>query len=354
MSSCRRPPAPRLDPGTKIYYQRIESILEEENERGRGSVYLKNVIDQVVTDGTRLVSCDKDGSKALEMLLRHQAADSHSLKKIMKALKPDFFKLCVNRCGSHVVQALLESTGCRICQFSTSLSADNSFDCELVVLFSELVGVVQEKLLDCMKHPYASHVLCSLLQVLGGVRLPEKLERSRYSLEFRTAKMANVKSTEATKVRNVPTEFEKLFERFFKDITKLEKLSDLMIHQNGSLVIQTLVRVVAKCQPAKVKKIIKKLVKLSGVLWSVENTDTIPDVFTDLVGSHLMEAVVQLAPEDLQQEIFDTCFRGRVVACALHPVANFPLQQLISTSSPGLVSFDWTTMQVVFALNPTM
>jgi len=340
MSSCRRPPAPRLDPGTKIYYQRIESILEEENDRGRASVYLKNVIDQVITDGTRLVSCDKDGSKALEMLLRHQAADSHSLKKIVKAVKQDFFKVCVNRCGSHVMQALLESVGNSICQSATSLSPDSSFDCELVSLFSELVGVVQEKLLDCMKHPYASHVLGSVLQVLGGVRLPEKLGRSRYSLDFRTAKMGNIKSAESTQVHVIPTQFESLFDQFFKSIVKLEDLKELMVHQNGSPVIQTLVRVLAKCQPVKVKRIIKKIVKLSGVIRkSGESTQVIPDVFTDLVGSHLMETVLQLAPEDLQQLIFDTCFSSHVVTCALHPVANFPLQQLISASSSQLVGY---------------
>ncbi len=46
---------------------------------------------------------------------------------------------------------------------------------------------------------------------------------------------------------------------------------------------------------------------------------------------------MELAPADLQQMIFDTCFKDQVVAFALHPVANFPLQQLISTASSELV-----------------
>ncbi len=79
MSGRRRPPPPRLDAGTKTYYQRIESLLEGGEDEGQEQMYLKNVVDQVVRDGARLVSSDKDGCRALELLLRHNAVDAVSL-----------------------------------------------------------------------------------------------------------------------------------------------------------------------------------------------------------------------------------------------------------------------------------
>ena len=335
--ACRRPPAPHLDPGTKIYYKRIESLFEGEEEGGQETIYLKNVIDQVITDGARLVSCDKDGSKAVELLLRHYTVNSHSLKKLMNAVKSDFFKLCVNRCGSHVMQALLQATGNCVCQ--SNWNASDSEHEELMSVFIELVGVIQQKVLDCIRHPYASHVLGSLLQVLGGVKLPEKLGRSRYSLEFRSAKMGGATKTEPpTCIPVLPKQFEKNLIRLSKSISKLKNLNEMMTHQNGSPVLQTLLRVLDKCQTRRAERLIKKMVRLSQVLESNKGV-SIPEVFTDLVGSHLMETLLQLSPVDLQRLIFDTCFRGRVMAFALHPVANFPLQLLISSASSDLVSF---------------
>ena len=56
----------------------------------------------------------------------------------------------------------------------------------------------------------------------------------------------------------------------------------------------------------------------------------LPAVFVDSVGSHLMECVIEVATPELRQHILDSCFRGRVMTFALHPVANYPLQHLIS------------------------
>ncbi len=335
MSARRRPPPPRLDAGTKTYYQRIERLLEGGEDEGQEQMYLKNVVDQVVRDGARLVSSDKDGCRALELLLRHNAVDSVSLVHLMEAIGVDFFKLCVNRCGSHVAQALLQAAGQRLWE---QLRVGSGPEGErLQSLFFEFVGVIQEKLLDCMKHPYASHVLGSLFQVLGGIKLPEKIGRSRYSLEFRSAKMGVVGKTTEASYAILPEKFGKYLNLLYKNISKLHNLGDFMSHQHGSPVLQCLLRVLAKRQPDKAEKLIKRFIKLTRILQGGEQRSAVPSVFTDLVGSHLMEIVVELAPADLQQMIFDTCFKDQVVAFALHPVANFPLQQLISTASSELV-----------------
>lgn len=338
MMSSRRPPPPRLDPGTKIYYKRIESVLEGEAEGGEGAIYLKNVVDQVVTDGARLVSCDKDGSKALELLLRHYTVNSHCLKKLMRAVRQDFFKLCVNRCGSHVMQALLHVAG-----HALSGHTDGGHDDELMELFMDFVSVIQEKLSDCIRHSYASHVLGGLLQVLGGIKLADKLERSRYSLEFRTAKMTSaVKVTVPMLTPVVPELFCKSLDKIAKKIGKLGDLEDLLTHQNACPVIQSVLCVLATRLPERANKLTKKIVKLSRVLQQDNDSamlSSLPKMFTDLVGSHLMETTLQLAPPHQKELIFERCLKGRVLAAALHPVANFPLRQLIGSADQDLVSY---------------
>ena len=64
----RRPAAPRLDEGAKNYYGRMEEALESGGD-GEGVLFLRKVVDQVISDGLRLVSCDKDGSKTVPPLL---------------------------------------------------------------------------------------------------------------------------------------------------------------------------------------------------------------------------------------------------------------------------------------------
>lgn len=320
----RRPPAPRLDEGAKSYYKRVESFLDVGGEEE--DVFLRNVVDQVISDGVRLVSCDKDGSRALELLLQHFSMDSESTKKLMSSVESDFFKLCVNRCGSHVIQALL-----RVAANHTS-----SGDDELLTLFLSLVSTVEEKVAEYIRHPYASHVLGGVIQNLGGVYLSERVGRSRYSQEFRKVKMVGAVTKKAsTQVETTPESFVSHLEKIARRVGKMNNLKELLTHQNGSPVLQCLLKVLSHRAPQRTEKLIKKLLKLSKVLGGEGD---LPDMFTDLVGSHLMETMIQVATPDLHQLIFSTCFKGHVMMAALHAVANFPLQHLIAKADPTLVS----------------
>lgn len=322
----RRPAAPRLDEGSKSYYKRVEGFLDGEEE-GDGDIFLKNVVDQVIVDGVRLVSCDKDGSRALERLLQHHSVDCHSIKKLMKAVEPDFFKICVNRCGSHVTQGLL--------RVGHTLLTEQPDDTRLLELFSSFTSTVLEKISDYIRHPYACHVLGAFVQDLGGVCLGDRVGRSRYSQEFRKAKMVGVDVKRASSI-TVPEWSLKSLDRIARKVCKMADLKELLIHQNASPVLQCLLRVLTLRLPERGEKLTKKILKLSSVLGAVGGV--LPGMFTDLVGSHLMEAMIETGSHDMLQLILSTCFKGRVMMSALHPVANYPLQHLITAIEPTLVS----------------
>ena len=48
------------------------------------------------------------------------------------------------------------------------------------------------------------------------------------------------------------------------------------------------------------------------------------------IGSHLIEQIVSAAPEDLYAEMLEKHFMPHLQLMALHPVANFVLQRIIT------------------------
>ncbi len=54
--------------------------------------------------------------------------------------------------------------------------------------------------------------------------------------------------------------------------------------------------------------------------------DALGTLLTDRAGSHLVEAALEAAPEELLQKLLTAAFRGRLPAMAAHPTANFAVQ----------------------------
>jgi hypothetical protein len=54
------------------------------------------------------------------------------------------------------------------------------------------------------------------------------------------------------------------------------------------------------------------------------------------VGSHLMETILTLMPSpEYYQSLYEKCFKGKMVEFSLDPVANYVVQQLLSTMPSG-------------------
>ena len=58
--------------------------------------------------------------------------------------------------------------------------------------------------------------------------------------------------------------------------------------------------------------------------------DSLFNLMTDRSGSHLMEAALSTAPGNLFSKLCTTCFKGKLVSLAQHPVGNFPVQAAIA------------------------
>ncbi len=331
----------RLKDGERSYYRRVEGILEggEEEE----DVFLRNVVDQVLSDGALRVCCDKKASRVLERMLHHPALKGEDVLRLAGALGESYHQLAVHRCGSHVAEALVKVA-------ASNLSEPSGLEAVLLSMCSTVRG----RLSELIVHPYGSHVVSCLMQALAGLELGEGASRSTYSRQFREAKMPQV--TGGGRRRNVaPRDSHlRLLDRFGKRVSKLAELAELLVHENASPVLQVLLRLLAQRCPPRGQKLIRRILRCPNVLLAPADEHSIPAMFTNVVGSHLMQCVIGLASPQLCQHIFDTCFKERAMTFALHPVANYPLQQLIASVRPEEVSAHGHTRTCSLVLPPSV
>lgn len=347
---------PRLEDGSKSYYKRVESFLDgqENAEGGDSRLFLENVVKQVISDDAVRVCCDKDGSRAIERLLQHHATDVTTVHALLEALATSCRELAINRCGSHVMEALVKAAASQLSQ--SQADSDDALQTSFEDGFMSMCIQVRDKVHEFIVQPYASHVLSSLVQVLGGVYFTDHASRSRSSKEFRKAKMAEDPIHQGLlridKVIQTPSTFLKQLDSIVKRICKIETFNELLTHQCACPVLQTVLRVLSQRIPDRANKLIRKITKYSMVFQKkggeVLPQSVLPSLFTDPVGSHLMECMIQVASSEVRQHIFDSCFKSRAMNFALHPVANYPLQQLISSVTPEQVGvFNISTISCV-------
>ena len=316
----------RLDDVEKKYYVRVEELSKNSEEFD--SNVCENVFDQIKSDGITRVFCDKGGSRVIERLLQDDVLDESCIKTLLDAVISNLSAVASDRCGSHSLEALIKAIG-----KSKSLSTEDSDDAILPSFLQ-----VCEDIVSCIGHfltqPYASHVVCAAVQVLSGVHIPDCLTRSRYSQEFRKAKMEDEKQGKIVKEpkMTVPEVFINLLNKLAKRVCKLDDFQRLLMDPCASPVLQVLLRACVKHLPRRGNKMVTAILKYVDVLSCVQDGDTLPQVFTSIVGSHLMGVVIELASADCHQLIWESCFRSRVLSFALHPVANYPLQQFMTVT----------------------
>ena len=327
----------RLGDAEKRYYGRIVDLLNDRDEQKEAdSTFTRNVLEQIQTDGVLRVFCDKDGSRAVERLLQVCECDASFLEDLLQPVVSDFRRVAENRCGSHSTEALLKAVGRQI-HGRTSGGDDKNLE----TLFLQVFDDLKSSLEDLLTHPYASHVVCTAVQVLSGVYVAERLTRSRYSREFRKAKLEeeNQPQTGAVVERcvSVPETFTRALNRLGRSICKLEKFPALLVDVQASPVLQVLLRVLTERLPKRGTKMVQRVVRSIEEGLTDCGGEELSEVFTCSIGSHLVGVLLELATADLHQWIWETCFQGKVLSFAVHPIANYPLQQFISVSDPAQV-----------------
>ena len=314
----------RLGDAEKRYYGRVADLLKDRDEEEEtDSTFNENVLRQIQSDGVVRVFCDKDGSRAVERLLQTSDCNVTFLRSLWEPIMADFDSVAKDRCGSHPMEALLKAVGRQL--------SGGSSDCEnLEMLFLQVFEDIKASLGGLLTHRYASHVVCAAVQVVSGVYVAERLTRSRYSQEFRKAKLEDrMQQTGAVLERSVAVTqmFMTTLNKLGRWVCKLENFHLLLVDVCASPVLQVLLRVLVERHPKRGNKMMRKVIE--SIEHSLAESDekdknVLPRVFTCTVGSHLIGVLLELAAADLHQWIWESCFKERVLTSALHPVATTP------------------------------
>ncbi|KAI8519931.1 Nucleolar protein 9 [Branchiostoma belcheri] len=306
----------RLDPQTLSYYRRVELQLkdgfEEEEEK---CLFLNNVFTQVEEE-IHLLACNQTVSRILENLL-HQASTSHLISIITRLQHNNFTSLCTDRFAGYVLQTIvclipghLGGTSRKDVTAQEKTTEKEEQD-SLRDLFLAVCQEMVEGVGRLVRDHYGSHVLRAVFETLSGVKLEQKMVRSRCPSDNRT----------------------EMLQQLTKAILNIDDFSGLVSHIAASPVLQALLTVLHKVDQGLCTQVCQQVME-SEVFTRTCAESELSGVCLALVHQHasyIVKTLLTVADNATYQNLFQLHFLWRLLQLSLHPVATFGLQQLLST-----------------------
>ncbi|KAA8541572.1 hypothetical protein F0562_022724 [Nyssa sinensis] len=330
----------QVDPETAKYFSEIANVVEgTEVDLEERSVICGNALEE--TRGKEIeLATDYIISHTLQTLL--EGCDVHHLCGFMRSCAKDFPCIAMDRSGSHVAETALKS-------FALHLQDD-----ETQSLIEETLSMICQEIVvnpvDVMCNCYGSHVLRSLLCLCKGVALD--------SSEFHTTKSSTVL---AERLNFRPSRLDEnnsqQLQQGFPDLLKFltsemlncagKDIVTLQVNQYSSLVLQTALKLLAGHE-LELLHIIPVLIgcnmenAVEGNYIEVTAMRNLFSVMKETAFSHLMEVILEVAPETLYNELFTKVFRNSLFEMSSHHCGNFVVQALLSHARDrGHMEFIW-------------
>ncbi|KAI9203888.1 armadillo-type protein [Polychytrium aggregatum] len=322
------------------YFNHVEKMLQseemEDSEEDR-ALMIQNIYKEV--EGKELMlATDPDTSRILEKLLR--ASNDFQIRLFADRLNGQFTLLLRHRFASHVVQTLMylgsdiverEATG-----KSTVQPVGDADVGELPTMKEFFIGLCEQLQGDwvaLMTDPFGSHLIRALLNLLSG----EALVDNEAELRSNKSKKYNQRHNNAwserpqhqARQRVVPREFyDKLkdISEHVADSLPEKELQELAVHPVANPVLQLLISVDGVSE-----KLIGRLLGYGDSTPRGDKVQFVEDLIRHQIGSHLMEKILKVASVEVYQHLYSTYFRGSVEELSKDPLANFVVQQLISS-----------------------
>ncbi|KAI8337966.1 armadillo-type protein [Chlamydoabsidia padenii] len=334
------------------YFKIVESKLDEQSFESAEDqrLFVDNVYAEVEGNELRLAT-NYSCSLVLEKLLK--ISDGFQLRVFMDKLTGCTIPLFAHRFASHVCQTLLTLAADVVDQeISQGVTPTKSDQGTLLSMQELILGMCQDikpMVGGLISQQFASHVIRTLLFILVGKRVDETGEakgkmRTKKSFEYKSQKnAASVKmSQKAKKTLMVPHSFKDMFRTLTKELaveSDEAAIRSLSVHRVANPVIQLLLELQDDDESGRQAQTIL----LDRLLWGIV-TDANPadqrkkddrkswfqTLIRDKVGSHLLEVIVKVAPDNVYDQLYKTYLTGNLEKFGVNPVSNFVIQQLIS------------------------
>ncbi|CAI9114512.1 OLC1v1015251C2 [Oldenlandia corymbosa var. corymbosa] len=331
--AMQSPPPPssfirkQVDPETAKYFAEIANVVEGgEIDFEERSVVCGNALEEARGKEVELAT-DYIISHTLQTLL--ESCSVEHLCGFLRNCSKEFAQIAMDRSGSHVAETALKALAFHL------QDSDNH------ILIEETLTVICKMIvanpIDTMCNCHGSHVLRSLLSLCRGVPLDStEFHSTKSSVVLAERLNTRASQRSATDLQNIPQRYPELLRSLVSEmLNSATKDMVLQCNQYSSLVLQTALKLLAG-----EKQLLLQIVPII-LGCSTENAaegNLIPEAavrrILNLVGktafSHLMEVVLEVAPDTLYDELFLKVFKDSLFSLSSDQCGNFVVQALIS------------------------
>ncbi|KAK7159932.1 hypothetical protein R3I94_006078 [Phoxinus phoxinus] len=317
----------RLDGGTVSYFRRVSDRLKEgfADEEDRG-VFVENVLSEVKGKAA-LVAMDMTGSLVLEGLLAlaSPAQVAEVLEELGGETGSEFTAVACNQCGGHVMESAVRQAHRWTEETPDVTGAREEEHCGMLEAQVQRVsGVVRENMVAFAQDPYGSHLLRTLMHVLGGCV-------TRDTPGAQKAKKDKRCEPELVDFE-IPTSFWWELKHLADHL--MENINVFVSNLTACAALQTLLAVCHRKRPKLCKKLNKSIMGYLTSLSSAPGVSPLLVFMKDQSGSHLLQKIFQFSQKALLRDVYRNHLRSHLMPLALHPIANFPIQSLIAAATP--------------------
>ncbi|XP_069020749.1 nucleolar protein 9 [Embiotoca jacksoni] len=308
----------RLDALSVGYFRRVgEKLSEGFEDNEEKEMFVENILTEVKGKAA-LVATDQTGSITLQRLLPLSSPDQ--VGKVLAELggesASEFMAVSCDRCGGHVVESAVR-------QMSRWTEEEEESCSVLEAQVLSLSQIVRDNSVEFIRNVHGSHVVRTLLHVLGGCLGPPRTE-----------------TRPGAKERNIApqlTDFEipTLFWYELKSLTEtlMEHVNLSVTDAVASAVFQTMLTVCHRKRPKLCKQLLKRIMEYLTSRSAAPGVSPLLVFLKDQASSHLIETIIQLSHKSLLRDLCKNHLMGELVNLALHPIANFPIQRLTAASA---------------------
>ncbi|XP_008462236.2 pumilio homolog 23 [Cucumis melo] len=306
----------QVDPETTKYFTEISNLLESDNvDFEERSVICGNALEEAVGKEFELAT-DYIISHTMQSLL--EGCNVEALCNFLHSCANQFPFIAMDRSGSHVAETAIKSLAMHLQDEDVYPLVEDT----LTAICKEIVA----NSLDVMCNCQGSHVLRSLLHLCKGVP-PESSER----LNVKAPRFNGDHGFHIQ--RGFPDLLKSLISGMLKGARKDVRI--VQVDQYGSLVIQTILKLLVG-QDEELRHIIPILLGcsekdvLEGNYVQISVVPDVVDLMKETAFSHLMEVILEVAPENLFNELVTKVFQNSLFELSSDPCGNFAVQALIS------------------------
>uniref|UniRef100_A0A0D3HD75 PUM-HD domain-containing protein n=1 Tax=Oryza barthii TaxID=65489 RepID=A0A0D3HD75_9ORYZ len=320
----------RVDPETAKYFLEISNLFDnKEIDLEERATICANALEE--TKGKELeLATDGPISHTLQVLV--EGCELEQLCVFLHNSIESFHIIAVDKFGSHVAEAALKS-------LATHLEDESSRGIIEDILI-RICKVIAGDAANVMSSCYGSHVLRTLLCLCKGVPLQSLQD---FHTTKRSAVLAERLSCGSTRSggsdpKNQGCGFSDIFKSFVREMLQNAKddIASLETDKNSSLVLQTALKLSAGDD--------HELNYIISILLGFDEDDTaqkkdrseqkneIIALLEDTAYSHLLEVIVEVAPEELRNNMLTGTLKGALFAISSHHCGNYVVQALVASA----------------------